>query len=71
LRIRIGRNRSGQDEQILERTQQPQGKAMSQSKGHAKEQTVRFHRIVTEGGVDELQAALMNGADANAPAMLE
>ena len=40
---------------------------MPLSKGHPNENTVRFHRIVTEGDLEALQAALKNVADANAP----
>ncbi|HSG73495.1 MAG TPA: ankyrin repeat domain-containing protein, partial [Planctomycetaceae bacterium] len=40
---------------------------MSRSAGQPSEETARFHRIVTEGDLDELQAALKNGVDVNAP----
>jgi hypothetical protein len=40
---------------------------MSRSVGQPSEETARFHQIVTEGDLDELQTALKDGADANAP----
>lgn len=40
---------------------------MTRSAGQPSEETARFHRIVTEGDLDELQTALKNGADVNAP----
>lgn len=40
---------------------------MSPSVNRPAEETVRFHRLVLEGSLEELQAALQNGADVNAP----
>lgn len=40
---------------------------MSQSLLHVSEKTVQFHRIVTEGKLEELQAAVKDGAAVNAP----
>src|SRR5207237_588293 len=40
---------------------------MSRSIRHANDETARFHRVVTEGDLEELQAALQNGADVDAP----
>lgn len=40
---------------------------MSQSAGQVNGETVRFHQIVAEGKLEELQAALKNGAAVDAP----
>ncbi|MHB0961335.1 MAG: ankyrin repeat domain-containing protein [Pirellulaceae bacterium] len=40
---------------------------MAQSADRVSDETVRFHRIVAEGDVKELEAALKNGVDVNAP----
>jgi len=40
---------------------------MSESAGHASEDAERLHRIIAEGDLDALQAALNDGAEVNAP----
>lgn len=40
---------------------------MTRSDGHVSEETVRFHRIVAEGSLQEMQGALTNAAAVNAP----
>src|SRR4051812_14266322 len=40
---------------------------MSQSAFQTNDETARFHRILTDGNLEELRAALQKGADVNAP----
>ena len=48
-------------------THEPHGIQLSQPASQVNEETVRFHRIVTDGNLEELRAALEKGANANAP----
>lgn len=43
---------------------------MSKSKPNPSKETLRFHQVITQGDFEDLQNALKNGADVNAPGKL-